>query len=268
MNKTILVVISLLALVFTSVLKAEMSLSGFQEFFAGSADQSIAGGNTEHGHDKNGMSNGNYSRITATASATLDSGIEVGGYYNMARSCRGSDTNNCGVAVNGNGLTFSGNFGSIGFGEIFDVGAGMYSRQTASNPGAEPDGGMLSHFYTPDGGGAEYGRANETNYAQNDMKIKYNSNVYSGFSFAMSYTANSGQKGVSGGDDGTTNNYITSRLFSDITHFVGKYTMEMDGVGLEVAYGQLSGNGGRGGTANDHNDLDETVYSALISYGG
>lgn len=268
MNKTILVVISLLALVFTSVLKAEVSLSGYQEFFAGSADQSTAGGNTEFGNDKSGMSNGNYSRITATGSATLDSGIEVGGYYNMARSCRNGDTNNCGVAVNGNGLTFSGNFGSIGIGEIFDVGAGMYSRQTASNPGAEPDGGMLGHFYTADGGGSEYGAANETNYAQNDMKIKYNSNVYSGFSFAMSYTPNSASKDTASGDDGNSNNYLTSKLFNDITHFVGKYTMEMDGVGLEVAYGMLSGNGGRGGTANDHNDLDETVYSAVVSYAG
>jgi len=113
MNKTILIVISFLALVFTSVLKAEMSLSGFQEFFAGSADQSTGSGSTEHGYDKAGMSNGNYSRITANASATLDSGIEVSGYYNMARSCRGSDTGNCGVAVNGNGIALSGGFGSV-----------------------------------------------------------------------------------------------------------------------------------------------------------
>ena len=77
MNKTILMVVSLLALVFTSVLKAEISLSGYQEFFAGSADQATAMGDNEHGLDKSGMTNGNYSRITATGSATLDSGIEV-----------------------------------------------------------------------------------------------------------------------------------------------------------------------------------------------
>jgi len=269
MNKTILVVISLLALVFTSVLKAEISLSGYQEFFAGSADQATAGGNTEHGYDQAGLSNGNYSRITASASTTLDSGLELSGYYNMARSCRGSDTGNCGVAVNGNGLTISGSFGSIGIGEIFDVGAGMYSRQTATVPTGEPDGGMLGHFYTGDGAN-EYGSGNETNYAQNDMKIKFNSNVYSGFSFAMSYSPNSAQKNVTGGPSASSNLYVTgtgSKAFNDITHFVGKYSMEMDGVGLEVAYGQLSGNAGRD-AALDYNDLDETVYSAAVSYAG
>jgi len=266
MNKTILIVMSLLALVFTSVLKAEMSLSGYQEFFAGSVDQATAIGDDQHGIDKSGMSNGNYSRITATASATLDSGIEVGAYYNMARSCRGSDTGNCGVAVNGNGLTFSGNFGSIGVGEIFDVGAGMYSRQTAANPNGEPDGGMLGHFYTGDAGN-EYGAANETNYAQNDMKIKYNSNVYSGISFAMSYSPNSASKATTGGADGSQNSYITSGLFNDITHFVGKYSTEMDGVGFEATYGVITGNAGRIGTV-DYNDLDETVYSAAVTYSG
>jgi len=266
MNKTILMVVSLLALVFTSVLKAEVSLSGYQEFFAGSADQATAMGDSEHGIDKSGMTNGNYSRITATGSATLDSGIEVGAYYNMARSCRNGDTNNCGVAVNGNGLTFSGNFGSIGIGEIFDVGAGMYSRQTAANPVAEPDGGMLGHFYTGDGSN-EYGAANETNYAQNDMKIKFNSNNYSGFSFAMSYSPNSASKDTASGDDGSQNSYVTSKNFNDITHFVGKYSTEMDGVGIEVAYGQITGNAGRIGTV-DYNDLEETVYSAAISYAG
>jgi hypothetical protein len=266
MNKTILVVISLLALVFTSVLKAEVSLSGYQEFFAGSADQATARGDDFHGLDKSGMTNGNYSRITATGSATLDSGIEVGAYYNMARGCRGSSTNNCGVAVNGNGLTFSGNFGSIGIGEIFDVGAGMYSRQTAANPVAEPDGGMLGHFYTADGGN-EYGRSNETNYAQNDMKIKYNSNSYTGFSFAMTYVPNSASKNTASGDNGTDNSYIASGLFNDITHFVGKYTTEMDGVGIELAYGQITGNAGRLITV-DYSDLSETVYSAALSYSG
>ena len=267
MNKNILVVISLLALVFTSVLKAEVSLSGYQEFFAGSADQATAIGDDNHGIDKSGMSNGNYGRITATGSATLDSGIEVGAYYNMARNCRGSDTNNCGVAVNGNGLTFSGNFGTIGVGEQFDVGAGMYSRQTAANPVAEPDGGMLGHFYTADGGGAEYGTANETNWAQNDMKIKYNTNEFSGFSLAVSYTPNSASKDTASGDNGSDNNYITSKLFNDIFHVVGKYTMEMDGIGLTLSYGQLTGNAGRI-TTLDYNDLEETVYSAAVTYSG
>ena len=40
MKKTILLSIFALAFALTSIVKAEMSLSGYTEFFAGSADQS------------------------------------------------------------------------------------------------------------------------------------------------------------------------------------------------------------------------------------
>ena len=63
---------------------------------------------------------------------------------------------------------------------------------TASGPTAEPDGGNLGKFYTGDGANV-YGSANEDNYANNSMKIFYMSNVYSGFSFAVSYTPNTGE---------------------------------------------------------------------------
>ena len=46
----------------------------------------------------------------------------------------------------------------------------------------------------------------------------------------------------------------------------GKYAMEMDGVGLELVYGQQSGNAGQIAGTN-YNDLDETSYSAKITYG-
>ena len=265
MKKTILIVASVLALALTSVAKAEISLSAYQEFFAGSADQSKYKGSENHGIDKAGMTDGNYSRITATGSATLDNGIEVNAFYNMARDCAGSDTTNCGVAVNGNGVGFSGGFGAITVGEIFDIGAQMYSRLTAGVPTGEPDGGMLGHFYT--GSSEEYGSANETNYAQNDMKIRFNSNSYSGFSFAASYSPNSAQKNVGGGDDGQTNNYVTNKLFNDIMHVAAKYTIDIDGIGFTAAYGQLSGNAGRIGST-DYADLDETVYSIALSYNG
>ena len=39
--------------------------------------------------------------------------------------------------------------------------------------------------------------------------------------------------------------------------------MEMDGVGLELVYGQQSGNAGQFGGTN-YNDLDETSYSAKL----
>ena len=64
--------------------KAEISLSGYQEFFAGSADQTRttaldnstgASSNTSF----SGFSNGTYTRLVATAGTTLDSGIEVTG---------------------------------------------------------------------------------------------------------------------------------------------------------------------------------------------
>ena len=40
----------------------------------------------------------------------------------------------------------------------------------------------------------------------------------------------------------------------------------MDGIGLELVYGQQMGNAGRVAGV-DYNDLDESAYSALITYG-
>ena len=63
MKKTILLGIFALAFALSSTVKAEMSLSGYAEFFAGSADQSIASIGTNaptsaHAQDKAGMDNG------------------------------------------------------------------------------------------------------------------------------------------------------------------------------------------------------------------
>ena len=76
-----------------------MSLSGYAEFFAGSADQSTADGvENQSGVDKAGLSNGQYSRIDATYTTTLDSGIEVGGTMSLTnRDCQGDNVNNCNV---------------------------------------------------------------------------------------------------------------------------------------------------------------------------
>jgi hypothetical protein len=76
MRKTILIGISALVLALTTVVRADghMSLSGYQEFFVGSADQTIASSVTEAGIDKAGLSNGNYTRMTANYTSTLDSG--------------------------------------------------------------------------------------------------------------------------------------------------------------------------------------------------
>ena len=267
MKKTILICISALVLAFTSVVKADISISGYQEFFVGNSNQTILSGATEHGVAKGGFSNGRYSRITANYNTTLDSGIDVAGVYTVnARDCDGSRTGNCGV-VNFNNIAFSGSFGTINLGETFDTGAGMLSRMTATVPTNEPDGSMLSHYYT--GGAAasyNFGSGNEANYADNSMKIKYFSNVYSGFSFGAGFTPNIVADGAAGDDaqaGGVTNSKYTS--FTDILSVTGKYAAEFDGIGLEVAYGMINGNAGEVAAVN-YNDLEETVYSAKISY--
>ena len=255
-----------LVFAFTSAVKAEMSLSGYTEFFAGSADQSTHNGvENQSGIDKAGLDNGNYSRVTANYSSTLDNGIDVGGTFNLTtRDCQGDKTGNCNV-VNFNMVNFSGGFGTFSVGERFAAGAAMLSRLTAVVPTGEPDGGQLGNFYTGDSANV-YGSANEQDYANNSMKIFYMSNVYSGFSFAASYdpaTSNTG--GTSNGQaTSVTNGKWTS--FNDVLSIFGKYTMEMDGIGLELVYGQQTGNAGRV-AGSSYNDLDESAYSAKITYG-
>jgi len=266
MKKTILIGISALVLAFTNVVKADISLSGYAEWFAGSADQSIAEGATEHGRDLAGMTQGNYSRIDATYSATLDSGLEVSGIYTVnARDCSGSATGNCGV-VDYNNVSISGGFGTIGVGEKFDVGASMLSRLTAGVPTGEPDGGQIGGFYTGSSD-ATYGNANEIAYASVSPKLTFNSNEYSGFSFAVGYTPNSAQG--KGADDAQASTVTRSAVgtYSDILSTYAKYTMEMDGVGLTIVYGQQQGNAGQQNGTN-YNDLEETIYSAAVSYAG
>ena len=171
---------------YAKVAFAEMSLSGYAEFFAGSADQSThLGVDNQSGLDNAGLNNGTYSRVTADYSTTLDSGIDVSGTMNLTtRDCQGDKTANCNV-VNFNFVTFSGGFGSVSVGERFAAGAAMLSRMTATVPTAEPDGGQLGQFYSGDAANV-YGSANEQDYANNEMKIFYSSNVYSGFSFVKS----------------------------------------------------------------------------------
>ena len=271
MKKTILLGLFALAFAFSSVGKAEMSMSGYAQFFAGSADQptaydsDISKGRTNHGIDKSGMDNGTYTRLTANYNSTLDNGIEVNGTMNATtRDCQGNHDDNCGV-VNWNFMTFSGNFGAISVGERFAAGHAMLSRITASGPSSEPDGGNLKAFYTA--GGANYGRGNEVDYANNSVKILYSSNVYSGFSMAASLSPNTSNNGLASTRDGQIKSATaTWGSFNDLLSLFGKYAMEMDGVGLELVYGRQTGNAGRGGTT-DYNDLDETAYSAKVTYG-
>ena len=268
MKKTILLGIFALAFAFSSVVKADISLSGYAEFFAGSVDQNIADGATNHGIDQAGMDNGTYTRLTATYSSTLDNGIDVSGVMNATtRDCQGDKAEVCDV-VNFNFATFSGGFGAISIGERFAAGAAMLSRLTASNPSSEPDGGNTSAFYTT--GDGTYGGFNEVNYANNSMKVLYSSNVYSGFSFAVSYAPNTSNTGAAATRNGQQASGATAAAawanYNDLISAFGKYSMDMDGIGLELVYGQQMGNAGRDVTT-DYNDLDESAYSAKITYG-
>jgi len=267
MKKTIILSVLALAFAFTSAVKAEMSLSGYAEFFAGSANQAkYQAAEGAHGLDKAGMKNGHYSRITANYGTTLDSGIDVAGTMNMTtRDCQGSKTGVCDV-VNFNFMTFSGGFGSISIGERFDAGAAMLSRITASGPMSEPDGGVIGQFYTGDAANY-YGDGNETHYANNSMKALYMSDVFSGFSFAVGYTPNTAEDGsaIAGTNPGV-GSFGEYATHSDVLSVFGKYAMEMDGIGLELVYGQITGNSGPSG-GNHYNDLDEAAYSAKITYG-
>ncbi len=258
------IMLLILCITFIRIANAEISLSGYTEFAAGSADQSISQGSENHGNDLAGMHNGTYSRITADYTTTLDSGIEVSGTYVFgARDCKGSNTGNCNV-VDYNFATFSGGFGSISIGERFAAGATMLSRLTAGVPTAEPDGGLYTGFFENNGLDS-HGSGNEVDYADASMKIHYASNIYNGFSFAVSYTPNRAEDG-----DNTTDGQVGSgsswAAFNDIVSAFAKYSLEMDGFVLDLVYGQQSGNAGIIGSTS-YNDLEETAYSAAISYG-
>ena len=273
MKKTILLGIFALFFAISSNIKAELTLSGYAEFFAGSADQSIASEGTNaptsaHAQDNSGMDNGSYTRLTANYSSTMDNGIAVDGTMNVAiRDCQGDNDESCDV-VNFNFVTLSGGFGAISIGERHAAGAAMLSRLTASGPSAEPDGGNIGRFYSAADASHNFGTANEANYADNSMKVLYSSNVYSGFSFAASYapnTSNTGNGGTRNGQPTAATNGAWGN-FNDVISVFGKYAMDIDGIGLELVYGQQMGNAGIIGTTN-YNDLDETAYSALVTYG-
>jgi len=266
MKKTI--ILSLLAsmFAFSNLVKAnELTISGYAEWLGASVDQTTLDGGASPGKDYSGFDNGTYTRLTGNYSSTLDSGLEVSGVMTISpRDCMGGRTNNCNV-VNHNFVNISGGFGTISFGERFGAGAAMLSRLTASGPTAEPDGNNMQYFYEV--GDATYGAANEVEYANNHMKIMYMSNVINGFSFAASYadfTGNHGTLGENNAQQAAVADNWTD--FSDMLSIFGKYAMDIDGIGLELVYGVQTGNAGRAVTT-DYNDLDESAYSILITYG-
>ncbi len=266
MKKTIILSILASIFAFANVIKAqELTFSGYAEWLGASVDQTTLDGNTNHGKDYSGFDNGTYTRMTGNYSTTLDSGLDVQGTMNIhSRDCMGDRSGNCDV-VNDNFVTISGGFGAISFGERFGAGAAMLSRLTASGPTAEPDGNNMQYFYEV--GDATYGAANEVEYANNHMKIMYMSNVISGFSFAVSYADFTGNHGIIGENNSAVTTAGASwGDYSDMLSLFGKYAVDIDGIGLELVYGTQTGNAGRAVTT-DYNDLDETAYSVLVTYG-
>ena len=264
MKKTIILSFVALAFTFVSSVKAELSLSGYQEFVAGSADQSVYFGlENNSDQDQAGIKNGLYTRITADYSTTLDSGLDFSGTLAvMSRDCQGDDQGNCST-VNFNFVNLSGGFGTISIGERHGAGAVMLSRLTASGPTAEPDGALFQDFYSLDTSNT-YGAGNEVNYASANIKALYVSDVYSGFSFAVDYTPNMGETGAN--TSGQLTSGSTWGNFNDVLGVFAKYALDIDGIGLELVYGQQTGNAGQIAGSN-YNDLEESSYSIKIAYG-
>ena len=172
--------------------KAELSLSGYQEFYAVSVDQTTAAGldtaTTNTPESRSGLSNGRFTRLIATATSTLDSGIEVTGVYAISKDgqASGTDDKNT-VAVNENSLSFGGGFGTISIGNIFSAGTMIHNRGTTLIPTAEPDNNAFGYYPTAGGATGGYGAFDEAGYALDGMKLRYMSNVYEGFQLAVSY---------------------------------------------------------------------------------
>ena len=137
---------------FTQKAFADISMSGYQEFFMGSADQTkMLGLDTTDQTDqsKSGFDNGTYTRIIATASTKLDNGLEVTGVYTLSKDTdSGGNADNDGVSVDQNDITVSGGFGTIAFGNAASTGSIMHYRADTIIPTAEPDGANYKFFFT------------------------------------------------------------------------------------------------------------------------
>ncbi|MBJ56820.1 MAG: hypothetical protein CMP24_01100 [Rickettsiales bacterium] len=246
---------------------ADIKMSGYQEFFMGSADQTkMLGLNTSDQTDqsKSGFDNGTYTRIIATASTKLDNGLEVTGVYTLSKDTdSGGNADNDGVSVDQNDITVSGGFGTIAFGNTASTGSIMHYRADTIIPTAEPDGANYKFFFTA--GSNSYGPVNELDYARDSMKIRYLTNVYEGFSAGISYASSVMGEGDTA--SGTDQNTGTASDYSDITDFVIKYAGETDGIGYGITYGYTTGNT-QIVTSTQYNDYEGTMITGELSYAG
>ncbi len=263
-------------LIFTKFLSfssfAELNLSGYQEFFAGSSDQSIREGldqSTNTGNSQAGLSNGTYTRLVATATAKLDNGIDVVGVYSIMKDDKGGDGDVLGVSTNQNDLSLSGGFGTFTIGNTGSTGSMMHYRASTIIPTAEPDGAVIAHFY--DAGENTYGRGDEVGYAEDSMKVRYLSNVYEGFSFGIQYGSSlrSTPARASGSnmDCATAADQTGHGCYADVIDAVIKYEGTFSGVTLGATYGIIGGNTNIIAGA-EYNDLEADIYTINIGYQG
>ena len=251
-----------------SVAKAELSLSGYQEFYAVSVDQTTAAGlatSTNTHESRSGLSNGRFTRLIATATTTLDNGIDVTGVYAISKDAGSSDTDTRIVAVNENSVSFSGGFGTMSIGNIFSAGTMIHNRGTTLIPTAEPDNNAFGFYPVSGGGTGGYGAFDEAGYALDGMKLRYMSNVYEGFQLAVSYEScmekNTAASSATNCDGGTATNY------DDVIDVAIAYNGNFEGVDIGLTYGNVQGNT-QIITGSEYNDLEAHVYSAKIGFAG
>ena len=254
-----------------SIAKAELSISGYQEFYGVSVDQTTSAGldtATQTDVSQNGLSNGRFTRIIATGSTTLDSGLEVTGVYAIAKDGGAAgDTDTNIVAVNENGLYVSGGFGSIGIGNIFSAGSMVHNRGTTQIPTAEPDNDVYGDGRYSVAGGATggYGAFDEAGYALDGMKMRFDSNVYEGFSASVSYESCLAKNTSTGSGADCNNGTATS--YDDLIDVAVKYAGSMEGVDYSLTYGNLSGNTQIINNV-EFNDLEAQIYSINVGFAG
>jgi len=252
-----------------SAAKAELSLSGYQEFYAINADKQTEAGLDGSVHTDNstgGLSNGRFTRLIATGTTTLDNGITVTGVYTISKdNDSNGDADTSTVAVDENSLNFSGGFGTISVGNIFSAGSMAHHRGTTLIPTAEPDNGATGRYVTAGGSTGGYGAFDEAGYALDGMKLRYMSNVYEGFSLAVSYEScmekNSGAASHTDCNGGTVGNY------DDLIDAVISYSGNFEGVDVGLTYGRLQGNT-EISAGSEYNDLDAQVYSVRVAAAG
>lgn len=248
--------------------KAELSLSGYQEFYAVSVDQTTAAGlatSTNTHESRSGLSNGRFTRLIATGTSTLDNGIAITGVYAISKDDRAGDTDTRTVAVNENSLSASGGFGTISVGNIFSAGTMIHKRGTTLIPTAEPDNNVFGFFPVAGGATGGYGAFDEAGYALDGMKVRYMSNVYQGFQLAASYEScmekNTSVASATNCDGGTITNY------DDVIDLALAYNGTFEGVDIGLTYGVLTGNT-QILQGVEYNDLDTQIYSASLGFAG